>query len=298
MTIAIVSVVVVIAILTALIMWAASLFKLSQRLSVGKVILSCVASMGGTILGWAVVINYFDIVKATPVVRALIGIGILYVVPAVVLMICLKVICDLTTPRSAAMALWSVGGYLLLGFLIALLAMSELNHLTNDYLKDQQSYMWVFVLLSGVMMWSGFMLGIKNAGGSSGFQFAPIQPMPIPAPPSQPSAPPPPAQTIVPSEPVVAWMVATTHHGTRQFQVMTGDNLIGRGRDCRIKIDWDDEVSRQHSLVQFVNRVFELRDLGSSNGTFLNGDMVRAPRTLQDGDRIRVGNTEMTFKKV
>jgi pSer/pThr/pTyr-binding forkhead associated (FHA) protein len=40
-----------------------------------------------------------------------------------------------------------------------------------------------------------------------------------------------------------------------------------------------------------------LEDLGSKNGTFLKGKSVTAPRALRDGDRVRIGTVEMTFRR-
>jgi pSer/pThr/pTyr-binding forkhead associated (FHA) protein len=41
--------------------------------------------------------------------------------------------------------------------------------------------------------------------------------------------------------------------------------------------------------------VLVLEDLGSTNGTYLNGEPVRGPQALQSGDRIRIGETEFSY---
>jgi len=62
---------------------------------------------------------------------------------------------------------------------------------------------------------------------------------------------------------------------------------IGRGPECDIVIP-DRQVSRVHARVRRRESGFEVEDLGSKNGTHLNGTPVLAPRPLQDGDLIQV----------
>jgi adenylate cyclase len=56
----------------------------------------------------------------------------------------------------------------------------------------------------------------------------------------------------------------------------------------------DREVSKEHAAVERVGAAFVLRDLGSSNGTFVNGRRVRELR-LRDGDEISLGNSRLVF---
>ncbi|MSP60325.1 MAG: FHA domain-containing protein [Myxococcales bacterium] len=57
----------------------------------------------------------------------------------------------------------------------------------------------------------------------------------------------------------------------------------------------DTGVSRKHAGIRKADGGYELADLGSSNGVYVNGEKV-AKRRLQLGDVIRVGTTEMVFK--
>ncbi len=70
--------------------------------------------------------------------------------------------------------------------------------------------------------------------------------------------------------------------------------LIGRSGDVDLALD-EAPVSRRHARVDLHGDHFELSDLGSKNGCFLRGRLQNASRTLIDGDRIRVGNTELLF---
>ena len=74
-----------------------------------------------------------------------------------------------------------------------------------------------------------------------------------------------------------------------------GTLTIGRSSKNDIVLD-QDEVSRNHALVQRQGPAeFWLVDLGSSNGTLLNQRVVVQPVRLANGDRIRIGGTELTF---
>jgi pSer/pThr/pTyr-binding forkhead associated (FHA) protein len=59
-----------------------------------------------------------------------------------------------------------------------------------------------------------------------------------------------------------------------------------------------DQASRRHAAVRFEDGDFRLRDLGSTNGTFLNGEPLGAERVLEPGDRIEIGGAIVTFCRV
>jgi diguanylate cyclase (GGDEF)-like protein len=68
-----------------------------------------------------------------------------------------------------------------------------------------------------------------------------------------------------------------------------GPSLIGRGLDAEVRLD-DEGVSRQHAKVITVgDDAPTLKDLGSSNGTYVNGNRIQT-HTLKDGDKIQVGS--------
>jgi hypothetical protein len=68
---------------------------------------------------------------------------------------------------------------------------------------------------------------------------------------------------------------------------------IGRDPDCTIPLD-SRMVSKAHALVEFRDGEFTIQDLESANGTRVNGEPT-AVRVLEPGDRIEVGDVEMTF---
>ena len=58
----------------------------------------------------------------------------------------------------------------------------------------------------------------------------------------------------------------------------------------------DPAVSRKHAGIRKIDSSYELADLGSTNGVYVNGHKV-PKKTLEPGDIIRVGNTEAVFKR-
>lgn len=77
--------------------------------------------------------------------------------------------------------------------------------------------------------------------------------------------------------------------GPREFPLRGEEFLLGRGTDCDLRLA-DPDVSRHHCLLRLRGEEPVLVDLGSSNGTFLNGRRVRSQAALTNGDEIRVGN--------
>jgi pSer/pThr/pTyr-binding forkhead associated (FHA) protein len=67
-----------------------------------------------------------------------------------------------------------------------------------------------------------------------------------------------------------------------------GDYYFGRGAECHVRpnSEW---VSRQHCLLRVTAAGAYLRDLGSRNGTLLNGTLLSEERQLRHGDQVQVG---------
>lgn len=81
------------------------------------------------------------------------------------------------------------------------------------------------------------------------------------------------------------------------YPLIGASTVIGRDDDADVVLD-DPGVSRRHSELRVTNDgphlVATLLDLGSTNGTYVNGDQVDRHH-LQDGDRITIGRTSLTF---
>jgi hypothetical protein len=72
--------------------------------------------------------------------------------------------------------------------------------------------------------------------------------------------------------------------------------LLGRGEHADIQLE-DGFASSRHARLVPQGDVMVLEDLGSTNGTYLNGEPLRGPQPLHAGDRIRIGDSEFTFER-
>ncbi|MBK9945254.1 MAG: DUF3662 and FHA domain-containing protein [Kouleothrix sp.] len=70
---------------------------------------------------------------------------------------------------------------------------------------------------------------------------------------------------------------------------------VGRGLNNDIILE-DTRVSRHHAQLRYRARRFWISDLGSTNGTFVNGEQVEE-KALRDGDVVSLGGLELTFKE-
>src|SRR4051812_43419533 len=86
-----------------------------------------------------------------------------------------------------------------------------------------------------------------------------------------------------------------TSNGSSSQQPLTTDALsIGRQIGNMLVID-DNEASRFHCVVEKVAAGYRVRDLGSRNGTRVNGEIIKVA-LLNDGDVIQVGKVEMKLR--
>lgn len=104
------------------------------------------------------------------------------------------------------------------------------------------------------------------------------------------SPPPPPKRTKRPrGEPRV--LVVTQGSQTGQSAALAdGVIMIGRGADCQIILD-DDYVSTRHARVVSGENGVYVEDLGSTNGSYVNGQRITAPTTITMSDTVRIGRT-------
>ncbi|MEN8183370.1 MAG: DUF4388 domain-containing protein [Myxococcota bacterium] len=75
---------------------------------------------------------------------------------------------------------------------------------------------------------------------------------------------------------------------------LRGSVVIGRGVACGLTLP-SPAASRQHAEIFPSGRAWSIRDLASTNGTFVNGEPLSAPRPLVPGDVIRIGDQSITF---
>jgi diguanylate cyclase (GGDEF)-like protein len=84
------------------------------------------------------------------------------------------------------------------------------------------------------------------------------------------------------------------HEMGRRVQVGTEPLTIGRSPNCEVHID-QESVSRHHCRIRFEGSEFLVRDLGSTNGTYVNDCPVEEQGRLRHGDQLKVGRTILKF---
>jgi hypothetical protein len=72
--------------------------------------------------------------------------------------------------------------------------------------------------------------------------------------------------------------------------------ILGRGDGSDIRLD-DPFASSRHARLVLQGGVVVLEDLGSTNGTYLNDELVQGPQPLHPGDRVRIGDSEFTYQE-
>jgi DNA-binding winged helix-turn-helix (wHTH) protein len=96
---------------------------------------------------------------------------------------------------------------------------------------------------------------------------------------------------------------STTRSGPRlissrgEWFLPDGPNVVGRDRDCAVRID-SVTLSRRHAQIVVTDGEATVEDLGSKNGTRVNGQRVVEKVALRDGDEIEVGSVTMTYRLV
>jgi pSer/pThr/pTyr-binding forkhead associated (FHA) protein len=81
---------------------------------------------------------------------------------------------------------------------------------------------------------------------------------------------------------------ALLHYQGDSIELPTGETVVGRGVGCRIRFN-DPSVSREHLRFRLQDGKLTIEDLGSSNGTLLNGKKISGTQAVKTGDVIRLG---------
>lgn len=105
----------------------------------------------------------------------------------------------------------------------------------------------------------------------------------------------PPTQAATPGElGVVPEIITLDENGTRH-EIDKGSVVIGRSKDCDIRLA-DANVSRRHAELKQEGTAYWILDLGSTNGLTVNGRKQQRAK-LEHEDRITVGSTELVFRR-
>jgi len=85
----------------------------------------------------------------------------------------------------------------------------------------------------------------------------------------------------------------------RQLIPLGGERVtIGKSSTNVVSLEHDSTVSRVHAVLERLGFAWSIRDVGSRNGTYLNGEKISAERVLRSGDELRVGKSRLVFWEV
>ena len=83
----------------------------------------------------------------------------------------------------------------------------------------------------------------------------------------------------------------------KEFETGPVPVTIGRSGENTISLDGDEFASGHHARIESQRDGVWILDLGSTNGTFVNGERVEARRQLRRGDLVQIGDTEFRFER-
>ena len=85
----------------------------------------------------------------------------------------------------------------------------------------------------------------------------------------------------------------------RELITLSGERVtVGKASANVVSLEHDSTVSRFHAVLENLGYAWSVRDLGSRNGTYVNGEKISAERVLRSGDELRVGNSRLVFWEV
>jgi FHA domain len=85
----------------------------------------------------------------------------------------------------------------------------------------------------------------------------------------------------------------------RELLTLSGQRVtVGKASTNSVSLEHDSTVSRLHAVLENLGFAWSVRDVGSRNGTYLNGEKISAERVLRSGDELRVGVSRLIFWEV
>lgn len=101
--------------------------------------------------------------------------------------------------------------------------------------------------------------------------------------------------TLMSAAPLLTGKLVVLNGPLANQKFLLGESLqLGREADNDLILP-DGKVSRHHALIQRQGEQYQITDLGSSNGTWVNGVRIAGPTLLADGDNLLIGETKLAF---
>jgi pSer/pThr/pTyr-binding forkhead associated (FHA) protein len=85
----------------------------------------------------------------------------------------------------------------------------------------------------------------------------------------------------------------------RQLVPLAGARAtVGKAATNVVALEHDPTVSRLHAILENHGSAWSIRDVGSRNGTYVNGEKIDSERVLRSGDEVRIGKSRLIFQEV
>jgi pSer/pThr/pTyr-binding forkhead associated (FHA) protein len=82
----------------------------------------------------------------------------------------------------------------------------------------------------------------------------------------------------------------------RELVPLSGERVtLGKASSNVVSLEHDPTVSRLHAILENHGSAWSIRDVGSRNGTYVNGDKITTERVLHSGDEVRVGKSRLVY---
>lgn len=82
----------------------------------------------------------------------------------------------------------------------------------------------------------------------------------------------------------------------RELVPLTGERMtLGKASTNAVSLEHDATVSRLHAILENHGPAWSIRDVGSRNGTYINGEKIDAERVLRSGDELRLGKCKLVY---
>src|SRR5919109_3806255 len=85
---------------------------------------------------------------------------------------------------------------------------------------------------------------------------------------------------------------------SRRFSLETDRTTVGKAVENDVALEDDPMASHLHAVLERFSAGWCVTDIGSSNGTWVNGERIWSAHRLRHGDELRIGQTRLTFRDV
>jgi len=133
-------------------------------------------------------------------------------------------------------------------------------------------------------------IAFEGASMNGSYNFGPVPSEPITIPPGNFMVDPPTVRVPAAGPAMFSLQILSGSHANQLLPLGIGEHTVGRKKDNKIVLS-DEDISGQHAVLHVQSEGIWIKDLNSSNGTYVNGSKITEPVWLKPGDAIQLGPT-------